>query len=115
MPSHHSRTRRLLAAGLLLAAVAPASAVDTTWTAAVSGNFTDPARWTGGVPGLFDRAIFNQGGTYTVGGFAAGTTTNVGLQHSRAPSRSPSAAETLTCCHPGPTSLSASPRRRQPC
>ncbi|MEX2307004.1 MAG: hypothetical protein WD738_05400 [Pirellulales bacterium] len=39
---------------------------DKKWTAAVSGDFADPARWTGGVPGAGDTASFNEAGTYTV-------------------------------------------------
>ena len=41
-------------------------AANKTWTAAVSGDFSDATRWTGGTPGSGDTATFNAAGTYTV-------------------------------------------------
>lgn len=41
-------------------------AATSVWTSAVSGNFSDGAKWTGGVPGPADEADFTASGNYTV-------------------------------------------------
>src|SRR5262245_48511505 len=43
-----------------------AYSANRTWTAGVNGDFGDPARWTGGVPGAADTATFSVGSGYQV-------------------------------------------------
>jgi T5SS/PEP-CTERM-associated repeat protein len=62
------RRLRYYAPLLTLTAIGIASANTDVWISNVSGNFNDPAKWSTGVPGAADSAIFNRGGgvTYTV-------------------------------------------------
>ena len=43
------------------------SAADTTWTGTTSGSWSDPARWSAGVPNATSTAIFSNLGAPTVG------------------------------------------------
>jgi hypothetical protein len=52
----------LIALALPLAATGRASAQTTTWQATASGNWSDAANWTGGVPGPALTAVFSTAG-----------------------------------------------------
>lgn len=50
----------------LLALAVPLSAADTSWTAALGGDFNDDDNWSGDVPGVADQAIFDLDTSFSV-------------------------------------------------
>ena len=75
--SSRSGIRRRISALVMAAILFPQGAAAfaaTNWATGSNGNFSDPTKWTAGVPGSVDTAIFSLGaGGHVLGWFSGGT------------------------------------------